>query len=108
MSAWKNHERQTARALSGKRVSRGANFSTSVPDIEHPLFSVECKYRKQLPRLFRLGLAQAQGYDSTKPPLLVIKERYQRGAFVVLRLNDFTDLLGAFGKEDEGGESEAK
>jgi len=94
MSAWKQTERQAAKALGGKRVSRGANFSVSAPDVEHPLFSVECKYRKQLPRLLRLGLEQAQSYDSTKPPLLVIKERYQHGALVVLRLSDFVDLFG--------------
>ena len=92
--AWKNAERQAAKGLGGKRHSRGADFGKSEPDVTHALFSVEVKYRKALPRLLRLGLDQATAYDKRKPPLLVIKERYQRGALVVLRLSDFTDLFG--------------
>src|SRR5262245_48188291 len=61
--AWTAAERQAARALSGTRNSRGGDFGQSAPDVEHPLFSVEVKYRKQLPRLLRLGLEQATSYD---------------------------------------------
>ena len=93
-AAWKQAEKQAARVLGGKRNQRGADFSQSCPDVEHPLFTVEVKYRKALPRLLRLGLEQAQRYSSTKPPLLVVKERGQRGALVVLRLADFVDLFG--------------
>jgi len=92
--AWKRAELQTARALGGKRNQRGRDFSQSMPDVEHHFFSVEVKYRKALPRLLRLGLEQAKRYDPSKPPLLVIKERYQRGALVVMHLADFVDLLG--------------
>lgn len=98
-AAWKAAERQAARALGGKRNQRGADFSKSMPDVEHPLFSVECKYRKSLPRLLRLGLEQAASYDRKKPPLLVVKEKFQRGALVVMKLSDFTDLLGMFQEE---------
>src|SRR5713101_2356443 len=91
-AAWKNAERQAAKALGGKRNQRGADFSQSQPD--HPLFSVEVKYRKALPRLLRLGLAQAGQYDPTKPPVLVIKEKYQKGALVVMKLSNFVDLVG--------------
>jgi len=66
-----------------------------MPDVEHALFSVEVKYRKILPRLLRLGLGQARKYDGSKPPLLVIKERNQRGALVVMKMEDFVDLLGS-------------
>ncbi|MBM4255922.1 MAG: hypothetical protein FJ147_08500 [Deltaproteobacteria bacterium] len=102
-TAWKQAERQTAKALGGVRTKRGSDFSQSMPDVEHPLFSVECKYRKALPRLLRLGLAQARAYDSSKPPLLVVKERYQQGALVVLHLSDFVDLFGSLtgGATDE-------
>jgi hypothetical protein len=44
--------------------------------------------------LLRLGLEQASRYDRGKPPLLVVKERYQKGALVVLKLADFVDLFG--------------
>ena len=92
--AWKAAERQAAKVLGGKRNSRGADFGKSAPDVEHPLFSVECKYRKQLPRLLRLGLEQAADYDRNKPPLLVVKEKGMHGALVVLRLADFIDVVG--------------
>lgn len=101
-TAWKNAERQAAKLLGGTRNQRGADFSKSMPDVEHPLFSVECKYRKTLPRLLRLGLEQAARYDHTKPPLLVVKERYQKGALVVMRLADFTDLVGSLQSTEEG------
>jgi hypothetical protein len=104
-AAWKAAERQAAKALNGKRNQRGADFSKSLPDVEHPLFSVECKYRKVLPRLLNLGLAQAARYDGTKPPLLVVKQKYQRGALVVLRLADFTDLLGNFSAPPDAQEA---
>ncbi|HKA54671.1 MAG TPA: hypothetical protein VKJ47_13515, partial [Candidatus Binatia bacterium] len=91
---WKRTEKYVAEMLHGQRNQRGANFGKSMPDVEHPLFSVEVKYRKLLPRLLRLGLAQAQAYDKTKPPLLIVKERSMHGALVVLKLADFADLLG--------------
>ncbi|HEV8715787.1 MAG TPA: hypothetical protein VGX03_23530 [Candidatus Binatia bacterium] len=95
MSAtWKNAERQAAKALGGTRNQRGADFSQSLPDVEHSLFSVEVKYRKALPRLLRLRLEQAARYDQSKPPLLVVKQRFQRGALVVLNLSDFVALVG--------------
>ncbi|HEV8714709.1 MAG TPA: hypothetical protein VGX03_18000 [Candidatus Binatia bacterium] len=93
-TAWKNAERQAAKALGGKRNQRGADFSKSMPDVEHALFSCEVKYRKVLPRLLRLGLEQATRYDQSKPPLLIVKERYQKGALVVMKLADFVDLVG--------------
>jgi hypothetical protein len=101
--AWKDLERTVAGALGGKRMHRGGNFSESKPDVEHPLFSVECKFRKLLPRLLRLGLEQAGQYDSAKPPLLVIKEKYASDALVVLRLKDFEDLFGKLTGEDDNG-----
>lgn len=89
VSPWKRLEKTTAVAMGGKRVLRGADFSRSAPDVEMEGFSVECKYRKNLPKLLLEGLAQAQKYAPEKIPLLVVKQRYQRGALVVLRLDDF-------------------
>lgn len=91
---WKAAERQAAKLLGGKRNARGKDFSQSMPDVEHPLFSTEVKYRKALPRLLRLGLEQAARYDSKKPALLIVKQKYQHGALAVMRLSDLVDLLG--------------
>lgn len=106
-SAWKATERLAAKVLGGTRNKRGADFSKSAADVEHPLFAVEVKYRKALPHLLRLGLAQAAAYDPRKPPLLVVKQRAQRGALVVLRLADFEDLFGKLRATGptEGGET---
>ncbi len=48
MSNWKSLERKVAKSLSGKRNSRGNDFGLFLPDVEHPLLSIECKYRDTL------------------------------------------------------------
>lgn len=100
--AWKNHERTTAEVLGGKRVSRGADFGESAPDIEHPIFSIECKYRKKLSSFLKEGLDQARSYSTTKTPILVLRERGTHGAMVVMELKDFALHMGSIGgSEDE-------
>ena len=74
MTAWKDLERKTARVLGGHRNSRGGDFGQSMADVEHPLLSVECKYRKTLPKFLREGIFQAlerQGGILAKPKALV-------------------------------------
>jgi hypothetical protein len=92
MSSWKRHEKRTAEALGGKRVIR-TDFSQSLPDIEHPLLSIECKYRKKISSFLKDGLEQAKRYDPRKIPVLVVKEKGMKGAIVVLRLEDFANLI---------------
>jgi hypothetical protein len=95
MSAtWKNSERKAARVLNGKRNSRRMNFSLSIPDIEHSVLSVECKYRKKISGFLNEGLKQAEGYYPDKIPALVLKEKNMRGELNILRLSDFQDLFG--------------
>lgn len=101
---WKALERLAAAALGGQRHIRWNRFERAA-DIdlpaEGPAIVVECKYRKRLPKLLADGLAQAAGYAPGKAPVLVIKERGQAGALVVLRLADFSKLLHP--KEDRHG-----
>lgn len=92
-SSWKRLERQAAQALGGKRIIR-ADFGQSLPDVDHNLFSIECKLRAKLPRLLRLGLEQAEKYDENKISLLILKERYARESLVVLKMKDFKSLFG--------------
>lgn len=58
--AWKQHERDTAKALLGKRIPRGANFSRSLPDVVADSINTlslpgtifaECKYSANMPWL---------------------------------------------------------
>lgn len=93
MVNWKNHERKTAAALGGKRISRGMDFSLSAPDIEHPLLSVECKHRQKISGFLKDGLKQAERYYPEKIPVLVLKEKHMRGELVVIRLSDFKVIL---------------
>ena len=94
MSNWKRHERKTAAALGGKRLSRGVDFSQSMPDVEHPRLSIECKYRAKISGFLKDGLRQAEGYYPDKIPVLVLKEKHMRGELVIIRLQDFQDLFG--------------
>jgi hypothetical protein len=94
MSNWKNLERKAATILNGKRNSRGMDFSLSMSDVEHPLLSIECKYRKKISGFLKDGLKQAEKYAPEKIPVLVLKEKGMRGEFIVLRLSDFQRLLG--------------
>lgn len=93
MANWKNLERKTAKILDGKRNSRGMDFSISMPDVEHPLLSIECKYRKKISSFMKDGIKQAERYHPDKIPVLILKEKNMKGELVVIRLSDFQYLL---------------
>lgn len=101
MANWKRHERQTAKALGGNRVSRGMDFSRSLPDIEHPLLSIECKYRARISGFLKDGIKQAEKYDPDKIPCLVLKEKNMKGGLILMRLSDFQDLFGDINERRE-------
>lgn len=94
MSNWKGLERKAAKALNGKRNSRGNDFSLFIPDVEHPMLSIECKYRKKISGFLKDGLRQAERYYPDKIPVLILKEKHMQGELVVIRLSDFQDLFG--------------
>ncbi len=98
---WKNLERKVAESLGGERVSRGADFGESAPDVEHDVFSVECKYRKNISKFLHESLKQAQGYDDSKIPIVVLKERMQRGEYVLMQFDDFVKVW----RGDTGGKT---
>ena len=99
-TAWKSLERQAARTLGGKRICRGADFGEPGGDVSHPLLTIECKYRKQISNFLKDGIKQAQGYDTTKIPVLILKERGQRGAFAMLKMTDLQDILSKLSERD--------
>lgn len=94
--AWKRHERATAALFGGRRHLRGGDFGEAGPDCELPAavpLAIECKYRAKLPGFLLEGLKQAarEGRPGTVP-VLVLKQRRQRGALAVLALEDLADL----------------
>lgn len=94
MSNWKNLERKAAKTLNGKRnIDRGMDYHLSRPDVEHPLLSIECKYRAKISGFLKDGIKQAQGYYPEKIPVLILKEKNMRGELVVLQLADFQSLI---------------
>ena len=70
------------------------DFGLSIPDVEHPLLSIECKYRKKISGFLKDGLKQAERYNPEKIPVLILKEKHMRGELVIIRLKDFQDLFG--------------
>jgi len=100
VSNWKRHERQVAKALGGKRIIR-TDFSQSLPDVQHPLLCIECKYRKKISSFLKDGLTQAQKYAPRKIPVLVVKEKGMRGALVVMKIEDFKKILETKGVKNE-------
>lgn len=94
MSNWKNLERKAAKTLGGKRNSRGMDFGLSISDVEHPLLSIECKYRKKISGFLKDGIKQAEKYYPDKIPVLILKEKHMRGELVIIMLKDFQDLFG--------------
>ena len=54
---WKEHERRTARRLSGVR---NGNRGTATSDVDAGPFAVECKSRKELPAWLLDAMAQAR------------------------------------------------
>ncbi len=99
--AWKALERQTAEALRGKRVLRGANFAESDVDVQIadlPFLRVDCKYRV---RHSHHSLAQeiVDKYCAAGDiPVLVTKSHNQVGAFATIPLEFLATLLDAVRK----------
>ena len=90
-------------ALNGKRnIDRAMDYHLSRPDVEHPLLSIECKYRAKISGFLKDGIRQAMKYDPDKIPVLVLKERNMRGELVVIRLSDFQDLFGNVKQTNDG------
>lgn len=89
--SWKVLERYVARVLGGERVTRGADFSKSAPDVSHEYFTIECKYRTSSFKPIYDAMEQAKQYDGDKVPLVVIRRKGKK-ALAVVELEDFGAL----------------
>lgn len=86
---WKAHERFVAKALQGKRIPRGANFSRSLPDViadsslsipgSKGLIFAECKYSISNPwiglisDIYKNKLISVPGNITTDPSLILFE-----------------------------------
>jgi len=82
-------EKTTADRLGIRRNVRGGDWSQSIADCEGERLVIECKYRRALPEWLKAALVQAQGYAGAGRFPVVVKERGQRGAIVIMDLADF-------------------
>lgn len=95
-NTWKDHERRIAKRLGGQRIPVADKRSST--DVLHPLFSIECKLRKSLPKLLQSAMKQAEDAHQDKMPIAVLHETGQLSDddFVVVRLSDFEKLAAAY------------
>lgn len=70
------------------------NWGESMADVEHKIFSIECKEGKQVPKFFYDGLKQAGGYDGGKVPIVVAHRYREKKKVVCMYLDDFCDFFG--------------
>jgi hypothetical protein len=93
---WQRTERQIAGRLGGVRVPVSGRGRGDVPDIAHPLLSVECKHRATLPGWLHMAMAQATAAAQLgQIPVTVLHQAGQRHDtnLCVLRLSDLAGLL---------------
>ena len=91
---WKRFERRVAARVSGSRIPITGRENL---DIAHPLFGIECKYRKHLPKwLFGNAIRQAvDGSGKDKLPIVVVGQYHKTEMYVVMRMEVFLDVAGA-------------
>lgn len=104
--AWKNLERLVAKALKGKRISRGDDFARMdvdvvVPDL--PELRIDAKYRtRHAHHTFMKEIVEKYIDKDEQEPVLVTRHHHQKSAYVTVRLEFFAfliDTLRAYTKE---------
>ncbi len=88
---WKEHERRTARRLSGVR---NGNRGTATSDVDAGPFAVECKSRKEIPAWLLDAMAQARRNAGDRVPIVVLHQVGQNSDndLVVMRMVDFQSI----------------
>lgn len=100
--AWKEHERRTARRLSGTRTG---NTGTAVADVMAGPWAVECKARRELPAWLLDAMNQAKRNAGTGQTGIVVLHQVGRRSdadIVCMSLADFTSWAGAINTNNEG------
>lgn len=94
---WKNFERRVATILGGVRVPVTGRARGSAPDVAHPAFAIECKYRTRRPALLDEAMRQAKAsVRGEQLPIVIVGQKHEdiRRALVVIELGDFADWYG--------------
>lgn len=91
-SAWKAHERRTAKSLGGKRIACSGTGDIK-GDVLHDQFHIECKLRAKLSIYPWYNKAKEEAKESGKMPMLVVRQKYKHLDLVVLSIEDFNKVL---------------
>ena len=95
--AWKDAERQFAKYVGGKRVSRGADFSKEDVDVivpDFPEMRCDAKYRvRHAHHSFLEEIQEKYCADPTHEPVLFTKSHRQQGGCVTVRAEYFGQLV---------------
>lgn len=88
---WKNVERRVAAKLGGARVG---NSGRNTEDVTHPVFSIEVKHRKTLPKIVEESMTQCRrNSPGGKVPLVVLHTAGSSHYYAVLDVEDLAELL---------------
>ena len=106
MATWKRFEREIAEALNkigdnAQRVPITGRTRGSAPDVSSDMFSIECNYRKEIPKLIKDAMDQAvksntRGQDNkTKVPVVFLREKRMplKDTLVMMRLEDLLESI---------------
>lgn len=106
--AWKRAESAIAKALGGRRISRGDDFSRVDVDVvidDMPELRVDSKYRQRHSHhTFVAEIVRKYCTEPNQVPVLVTKHARQESAFVTVPLEHYAFLLNvlrAYTKEQE-------
>jgi hypothetical protein len=94
-ATWKDHERRTARALGGVRLTPTGKAQ---PDVVTDWLTIECKHRAELPAWLLNAVNQARRFaDAQRLGIVVLHGKGRRDSLVVLSLADFREWFGELG-----------
>ncbi len=98
-NAWKDHERQIAARLGGKRAGPTGRTGS---DVLHDWLAIECKERKSLPAWMKAAMKQSvdAATDGLLPIVVwhVLGQRHDQDV-VMMRLKDFEEWFGGQSSE---------
>lgn len=92
---WKAMERKVAKTLCGKRIPVSGAAPGFKGDVSHPVFFIECKHGKQIPKTIVSWFRKAEKQNTTgKATMLVVKPKGMHGELVIMRLEELARMLG--------------
>tara|TARA_Y100000310_G_C20609978_1_gene777490 strand:- start:38 stop:391 length:354 start_codon:yes stop_codon:yes gene_type:complete len=107
MATWKKFEREIAAALTkigdrAQRIPVTGRIRGSAPDVSSDMFSIECKYRKEIPMWIKDAMAQAvasslmdNSSNRPKVPVVFLREKRMplKNTLVMMRLEDLLNSI---------------